>query len=170
MGSHGHVRILRVTCEGDEHSSSHIREACNTLRTQAKPKITQVLQEIKDRTGHVLPYDTVRRRFLGISLSPSEAHAHQQLLSPAVEKVLVDWIVFLSDTSHPLNKRSIRKKAEALCGRKPSESWIRAFLGRHPEVTLGRPSGLDPKRAQCEEPTDGSFGGTGRGLKATNLR
>ena len=24
MVSHGHVRVLRVTCEGDEHSSSHL--------------------------------------------------------------------------------------------------------------------------------------------------
>jgi Tc5 transposase DNA-binding domain len=113
-----------------------IQEACNTLKAQEKPNITQVLREIKNRTGHVLPYDTVRRRFLQTSLPPSEAHAHQQLLSPAVEKVLVDWIIFLSDTSHPLSKRSIRRKAEALCGRKPGESWIRGFLERHQRLSL----------------------------------
>lgn len=126
-----------------------IQEACDTLRAETKPNITQVLCDIRNRTGHVLPYDTVRRCFLGTSLSPSESHAHQQLLLPNIEKVLVDWIIFLSDTSHPLNKRSIQKKAEALCGRKPSEKWIRAFLRRHPEVKLGRPSDLDPKRAQA---------------------
>lgn len=126
-----------------------IQEACNTLRTQTKPNITMVLRDIKNRTGHTLPYDTVRRRFLGVSLPPRKAHANQQLLLPDVEKVLVDWIIFLSDTSHPLTKRSVRKKAEALCGRKPGESWIRGFLERHPEIRLGKPSGLDPKRAQA---------------------
>ena len=126
-----------------------IQEACNTLRAQENPNITQVLRDIKDRTGEDLPYDTVRRRFLGKSLPPREAHASQQLLSPEAERVLVNWIVFLSDTSHPLNKQTLRKKAEALCGKKPSESWIRGFLGRNPEIRLGRPSGLDPKRAQA---------------------
>ena len=106
-----------------------IQEACDTLKAQTKPNITQVLRDIKNRTGEDLPYDTVRRRFLGKSLPPSEAHASQQLLSPETERVLVDWVIFLSDTSHPLDKRSIRMKAEALCRKKPSEKWVRGFLG-----------------------------------------
>lgn len=32
---------------------------------------------------------------------------------------------------------------------RPSKGWIRRFLERHPEVVLGKPSGLDPKRAQA---------------------
>lgn len=31
----------------------------------------------------------------------------------------------------------------------PSKDWMDDFLKRHPEVVLGRPSGLDPKRAQA---------------------
>ena len=81
-----------------------IQEACNTLRAQKKLNITQVLHDIKTCTGEDLPYHTVRCHFLGESLHPCEAHASQQLLSPEAEKVLVDWVVFLSDTSHPLDK------------------------------------------------------------------
>ena len=84
-----------------------IQEACDTLKAQTKPNITQVLHDIKNCTGEDLPYDTVCRQFLGKSLPPSEAHASQQLLSPETERVLVDWVIFLSDTSHPLDKRSI---------------------------------------------------------------
>jgi len=126
-----------------------IQEACTQLHAQAKPNISNVIREIKAHTGVTLPYHTVRRRFHGKHLPPRQAHVSQQLLSPEAEKVLVDWITFLSDTGHPLSKRTIWKKAEALCGKKPSKTWILYFLQRHTEVKLGKPSGLDPKRAQA---------------------
>ena len=126
-----------------------IQEACTQLRTRAKPNISVVIREIKARTGVTLPYHTVRNRFQGKHVPPKQAHINQQLLSPDAEKVLVDWIIFLSDTGHPLSKRTIRTKAQALCGKKPSQTWIFFFLRRHPEIKLGKPSGLDPKRAQA---------------------
>lgn len=127
-----------------------IQEACTELRTQAKPNISDVIRKIKARTGVALPYHTVRNRFQGKHVTPRQAHIHQQLLSPEEECVLIEWITFLSDTGHPLNKRTIQKKAEAP-GRKkkPSKAWIVYFLRRHPEVKLGKPSGLDPKCAQA---------------------
>jgi Tc5 transposase DNA-binding domain len=126
-----------------------IQEACMLLCASEKPNYTTVIKDIQERTGTLLPYHTVRNRFRGKHVPPRQAHASQQLLSPEAESVLVDWITFLSGTGHPLSKRTIRKKAEALCGKKPSESWIRYFLGRHLEIKLGKPSGLDPKRAQA---------------------
>ena len=41
-----------------------------------------------------------------------------------------------------LNKRTIRKKAEALRGNKPSQTWIRWFLRCWPQIQLGKPSGF----------------------------
>jgi len=114
-----------------------------------KSNISDVIRKIKASTGVDLPYHTVRNRLQGKHIPPQQAHVSQQLLSPEAEKVLVDWIIFLSDIGHPLSKRTIRKKAEALCGKKPSKSWIIYFLRRHPEIRLGKPSGLDPKRAQA---------------------
>ncbi|KAG6816620.1 hypothetical protein H0H87_004467, partial [Tephrocybe sp. NHM501043] len=126
-----------------------IQEACTLLHTQAKPNITEVLRQIKDVHDVDLPYHTVRNGFLGIHVPPRQAHVNQQLFSPEAEHVLIDWIKFLSDIGHTLSKRTIRKRAEALCGKKPSQSWIVFFLRRHPDIKLGKPSGLDPKRAQA---------------------
>ncbi len=126
-----------------------IQEACMLLHAAPKPNYAKVIRDIQKQTGVILPYHTVRNRFLGKHVPPQEAHTSQQLLAPEAEKALIAWITFLSDTGHPLNKRTIRKKAEALCGKKPSQSWIHYFLRRHPEITLRKPSGLDPKRAQA---------------------
>jgi hypothetical protein len=116
-----------------------IQEACTQLRAEAKPNISDVIRKIEARTGVALPYHTVRNR-----LQRKHAHASsQQLLSPEAEKVLVDWITFLSDTNHPVSEWTISQKAEVLCGKTPSKTWIVSFLRRHPEVKLGKPSGLD---------------------------
>jgi hypothetical protein len=48
-----------------------IQEACDTLKAQTKPNITQVLRDIKSCASEDLPYDTVRCRFLGKSLPQS---------------------------------------------------------------------------------------------------
>jgi hypothetical protein len=89
-----------------------IQEACNTLNSQEKPKIKQVLQEIKNCTGHDLPYDTVRRRFLGISLSPSEAllthvnnFSHLLLRRSLLTGSFFSW----TPLTHSLNDQSGRK-------------------------------------------------------------
>ncbi|KAJ7108224.1 hypothetical protein C8R44DRAFT_744168 [Mycena epipterygia] len=34
------------------------------------------------------------------------------------------------------------------CNKRPSSTWIRLFLGRHPEIKLGKNYALDSKRAQ----------------------
>lgn len=121
------------------------------LRADPMPSYTKVIKDTQEHTGIILPYHTLRNRFQGKHVPPSKAHVSQQLLCPEAEEVLVEWIKYLSDTGHPLCKRTIREKAQALstCKRHPGQSWIRYFLGRHPEITLGRPSGLDPKRAQA---------------------
>ena len=126
-----------------------IQEGCRILASQKKPQYTAVCQELQKCYGRVIPYGTLHNQFLGISLPHRKAHVQQQLLSPEAEKVLVDWIVYLSETAHPFNKWTIHKKAEALCGKKPSHSWIRWFLKHWPKIQLGKPSNLDPKHAQA---------------------
>jgi hypothetical protein len=65
------------------------------------------------------------------------------------ENVLIEWIILLSDTGHCISKRTVRKKAEHICGQKPGQTWIHSSLSHHPEVVLGKPSSLDPKRVQA---------------------
>ncbi|EGN97099.1 hypothetical protein SERLA73DRAFT_57716 [Serpula lacrymans var. lacrymans S7.3] len=45
-------------------------------------------------------------------------------------------------------KKTINQKVYALTKCSPSKNWIYHFLEHHPEIKLGRPSGLDPKRAK----------------------
>jgi hypothetical protein len=92
---------------------------------------------------------TVWHRIHGKSKSHCVAHMTQQLLNLNQEIVLENWIKWFGVTGIPLSKRTIAPKVQALCGQKPSRRWIHRFLGRHPECTLGRPSGLDPKQARA---------------------
>jgi hypothetical protein len=126
-----------------------IQEGCKILAGQERPRYMDVCQTLEARHSVVVSYHTLRNRFLGKSLPPRKAHTQQQILSPEAEKVLVDWIIFLSDTAHPLDKLTVRKKVMALCGTKPSASWVYWFLWRWPDIQLGRPSSLDPKRGQA---------------------
>jgi DDE superfamily endonuclease/Tc5 transposase DNA-binding domain len=119
------------------------KKGCDILSKQDKPNISKVSKDLH------IPYDTLRHRFLGLSAAKTAGHGKQQLLSPEQEQVLVDWIGKLSAEGQPLSKRTIRKKASVLCGRNPGRGWIPCFLRRHPDIVLGKPSGLDPKRAQA---------------------
>jgi hypothetical protein len=66
--------------------------------------------------------------------------------------VLCEWITYLASTSHPTSKWMIVLKVNALCYKRPSRFWVQSFLSRHPQLKLGRPSGLDPKHAQAFNP------------------
>jgi hypothetical protein len=111
-------------------------------------------------TAHNVQYFTLRRRVLGHTLPQKEAHIDQQLLTKAEEQTLVEWMQYLALTGHPLNKRTIRPKVQAILKAKgskfysnekyPSKSWIREFKMRHSsELKASRGSGLDPKRAKA---------------------
>jgi len=133
---------LRVAHHGSK-LEERLKEGCDILSAQESPNITRVAKDLR------LPYFTLRRRFRGEIGARNAAHNEQQLLNTEQEQVLVDWICKLSSSGQPLSKRTIRKKAEVFCGKKPGKNWIPRFLLRHPEIQLGKPSGLDPKRAQA---------------------
>ena len=109
--------------------------------------------------AHHVPYFTLRRRIQGLTQPCRKAHAEQQLLTDAEEKTLVEWIQYLALTGHPLNKRTIRPKIQAILAAKgirniddkyPSKTWIRKFMKRHASELKGsRGCGLDPKQAQA---------------------
>jgi hypothetical protein len=133
----------------DSKREEILQEGIQLLRKQKKPNISSVkrLLDTKHKTSICL--GTLRNRVSGEHQSNKNAHTAQQLLSPVQENILIEWIVLLSDTGHCIGKRTVRKKAEYLCGRKPGQTWVRSFLSRHPNVVLRKPSGLDPKRAQA---------------------
>jgi hypothetical protein len=133
---------LRATDHGSK-LEERLKRGCEILSAQETPNITQVAKDLQ------LPYYTLRRRFHGKIGARNAAHNEQQLLDTEQEQVLVDWICKLSSSGQPLSKWTIRKKAEVFCGKKPGKNWIPCFLLHHPEIQLGKPSGLDPKQAQA---------------------
>ncbi|KIK74460.1 hypothetical protein PAXRUDRAFT_175655 [Paxillus rubicundulus Ve08.2h10] len=60
----------------------------------------------------------------------------------------MEWIAHLNACGNAVSKQTICKKVFMLVGKHPGKNWIYHFLARHPDIKLGRPSGLDPKRAQ----------------------
>ena len=100
----------RVIHVNDKTVEKYLNEGVQLLRLMEKPNYTTVCADILTRYGVAIPYHTLRNRSLGITHPYRQAHASQQLLTLEAERVLVDWIHFYSDTSHPLSRRTIRKK------------------------------------------------------------
>ena len=136
---------VKFSCKHDPKVEEIIREGCRILAGQENPQYAQVAQLLTEK--HHVPVSRFRlcNCFLGKTKNRQDAHKHQQLLSAEQKKVLVDWIQYLSSTGHLLSKWTIQKKAEDICGKKPSQNWIPLFLGQNPDIKLGKPSGLDPK-------------------------
>lgn len=54
----------------------------------------------------------------------------------------------------PMDPATLRGRALSVKGVYPGKNWSRRFIKRHPILNLGKPSGLDPKRANnFNEPT-----------------
>jgi hypothetical protein len=126
-----------------------IQEGVNLFQQQPKPNLSAIKRFLNTKYKTKVCLSTIRNRASDAHQDARKGHENQQLLSPVQENVLVEWITLLSDTGHCLSKRTLQMKAEALCGHKPGKCWIYAFLSCHPEIMLGKPSGLDPKRAQA---------------------
>ena len=124
------------------YSESDIQAAIQYLRDEHTQHITVAARKFG------VPYGTLRNRHLGLHKVANHAHEIRQHLTDTEEHVLCDWIEYRSDIGQPLTRKQLVKKVELCIGRKPSYKWLPRFLKRHPVIRLGKPSGLDPKRAQ----------------------
>ena len=140
--------------EAKAQKEKQIQVACDALSDGTFKKISEAARHFK------VPYDTLRRRHLGLAVPLSKAHIKEQLLTVAEEETVCKWIKYMGMTGHPLSKEGLRVKIadiSTLLQEKrmrtgnihlPARNWIYAFLARNPELQLKRPTGLDPKRAQ----------------------
>ena len=133
----------------DDRVKKIILEGVSILQSQKKPNVRKVAIELTAKHHIICPYDTLNRRFNGRTQAAADAHTHQQLLTPTAEKVLEDWLVFLGETGHGVDKCGLRACVKQMCRIRPSNWWIKLFLLRHPDMVLRKTSGLDPKRAQA---------------------
>ena len=88
---------------------------------------------------------TLRNRWLGHSVPANKSQASRQNLTPTEETTLCEWIVHQSAIGQPLGRKALLHRVSELLGRKPSRFWYRRFVKWHPDLRLGKPSGLDPK-------------------------
>jgi hypothetical protein len=135
-----------------------IQSACKYLLRQRqngiKPNVTQAALDFG------VPRSTLDARFNNIHKSRAEAREAHQFLTPAVEYVLFKWVEHLGATGVPLDKKTIRARAQHLHpeNKKPSRNWVYNFLKRHSSINFYIASGLDPKRAKAfNEPVVGRF-------------
>ena len=145
--------------EAQKKKEAKIQEASDAITNGRFTKITDAATYFK------VSYPTLRRRHLQLTLSPSEAHINQRLLTAVEEKVVCEWAKYMGMTGHPISKDSLRVKIGDISSilqekrRKtgiqhlPAKNWVYSFIERNPELKLKRPSGLDPKRAQNFNPS-----------------
>jgi hypothetical protein len=141
-----HLPRSKVHSQDDSKLEEIIQEGCQVLGSQVKPNYTDVVRQLSEKHSIPVSYFQLHNHFLGKTKFQQASHETQQLLSSKQEKVLVDWIEYLSSTGHLL---SIHKKAQDLCSKKPSQNWILLFLKCNPSIKLGKPSRLNPKWAQA---------------------
>jgi Tc5 transposase-like DNA-binding protein len=134
-----------------EETQELLQNACDFHHSQQTLPSGDRLSIRKTALKYKVSYFTLRNRIKGLHQSARKAHEFQQSLSTVQERVVVEWLNELSNQSVPLSKRTLRKKVQEITGGriKPGKQWITRFLARHPGLKLGKPSGLDPKRAQC---------------------
>ncbi|PPR03296.1 hypothetical protein CVT26_008128 [Gymnopilus dilepis] len=126
----------RVIEANDPEVEKLIDEACRRLHDMEKPAYRAVIRDILEETGKSIPYGTTRRRFLGQSKTYKQAHILQQLLTPAAERVLSQWIHFYSAIANPLSKghqeNCVASCVHACAARRCASSCVQ------PRVTLAR--------------------------------
>jgi hypothetical protein len=148
-----HEAAEKVLADFDEHER-RIQEAVDSLR--ALPVGERSIPKVLSCLGYPeLCRQTVWRRFTGHTTSAHLAQETRMLLSIAIEMVLVAWIKHRGWQGKPPTRYKIRFRAQELGGLEnvPGEKWLSLFLNRHPDVKLRPPRPLDPKRAQCFNPT-----------------
>ena len=119
--------------------------------------LQQALHEIKngmlDRKRAVKKYGILYTTIVGRLRGRQErcaAHTSQQVLSSIQEEVLCSWVEFYFAQGCPVGISQIHIIAQDIAGatKPPHCDWVCHFLKHHPELVMGKPSGLDPKRAQ----------------------
>jgi hypothetical protein len=139
------LQAARKKAEKDAKAEALVTKAIKGVQNKTYANVMEACREL-----NILPkYTTVTRQMKTNTLPWTAAHSAAQLLTPTQEAIVVKWIEFLAFAGVPLSKKTIGAKVYALCGRKPSRRWANSFLVRHRSCKLGKPAGLDSKRARA---------------------
>lgn len=88
-------------------------------------------------------------------------HGPAPVLSPAVEKEILHWILYRAERGYPVTKTEFLDSVQAYIRRlkiktpftndRPGRHWYENFRQRHPQITLRTPQQLTLTRAQVSE-------------------
>ncbi|KAF9059603.1 hypothetical protein BDP27DRAFT_1431151 [Rhodocollybia butyracea] len=73
----------------------------------------------------------------------TEAHTHEQLLSPGEEAMLVEWTKVMGHRGVPISLSTLSKYATHIYGQPVGISWPCCFREQHPKLALKWTSGLE---------------------------
>jgi Tc5 transposase DNA-binding domain/helix-turn-helix, Psq domain len=139
-------------------SAPHATKPVNLLSVEARKTLAlQYLHEGRT-SGKDMSIRATARKF-GISHSSladrdhgrktrKEVRGYTQLLSPPLERVLVEWIRHWGGRGVPMTSHAIRAKAMALAGRDLGKNWLHRFKHRHPEMKSVWSTTIDAARAK----------------------
>ena len=94
---------------------------------------------------HDVNLSTLRRRKLGLTLPPSQAHRHRQLFSPGEEKAIAKHCILMADHNFPISHELLRRLAQDILNSRCEsqihhheigEDWVDRFLSRNPEIRM----------------------------------
>jgi len=99
------------------------------LSSQAQPNYRATARKYN------INFNTLRRRFLGLQLSPAAASSvYRQRLSAVQEGVLIDQINRLTDRGIPPTSRMVKNMAEEMIQSTVGKNWTGDFVRRHKDA------------------------------------
>ena len=118
------------------------------LRSQDKQNYRATARKYK------VNQSTLRRRFLGLTISPAAASSlYRQRLSAVQKGVLIDQINRLTDRGIPPTSQIVKNIAEAIIGDSVGKNWTGEFVRRHKtELKNTYLSNIDKQRINTEYP------------------
>ena len=155
------------------HITSKQQKNSGQTEAEIEAKIQEARQALEDRICKTMaeaaccfnvPYHWFRGRHQHQTKPRTQAHAEQQLLLPAQEKVLCKWVKYWGNEGQPMSKNMLlvtvvdmsehlqEKSKETRKQCLPDRKWVYAFMARHPDLKLKQPTGLDPTCPQCFNP------------------
>ena len=120
-------------------------ESLESLKPGESPNYTAVAKK------YGVQRSTLSRRHRRVTRSHTDKIENQQLLSPAQEKELVDYIDKLCARGLPPSKQMIRNFATEIAGREAGKCWPERFLQRHDIDLVSRwASSIDVARKRAD--------------------
>ena len=92
-----------------------LQKAVNQYRVLDPDNRVRAVSRIAASCG--VPCQTLDNHIKGKHKPAQKSQGSKQHLSEAKEDVLVDWILYCSDTAQPLSHRTLTKKVTQVCGK-----------------------------------------------------